>query len=420
MRPGDEAAIASALASALDGSGPGIAPVDASLPRAPDDGGRGASGFVVSGGGRAPALGDEMVLEEETRLEETGLEETVLAVTTSGSTGAPRMVALTADALRASAAATQERLGGAGQWLLALPLHHIAGLQVLSRSVLAGTEPVTLDLATSFTPEAFAAAAGRLSGPRRYTSLVPTQLHRALASPEGRDALAAFDAVLVGGAATDPMLVRVARDLGIRLTLTYGMTETAGGCVYDGEPLDGVRFRLDGDGRIHLAGPVLAAGYLGEPELTARTFVSHDGERWLRTGDLGAVDGGELHVLGRVDDVITTGGVKVAPAAVESALAELTEVDHASVVGVPDPEWGAVVVAVVVLRRGAPEPSLESVRSHVAHTLGARAAPRRVVVVPELPALGPGKVDRRAVARLAAQSAEQDRPPGSPGLPGGT
>lgn len=381
VRPGEEHAVATALARALDGSGPPLAPVAADTP-ARDLG----------------AVDDDVAL----------------VVTTSGSTGEPRAVALTAGALRASADATAERLGGPGQWLLALPVQHVAGLQVLTRSVLAGTAPVVLDLAAPFTPEAFAAATERLDGARRLTSLVPTQLHRLLAVPHGRAALASFDAVLVGGAATDPRLVREARAAGARLVLTYGMTETAGGCVYDGVPLDGVRVRLDDDARIHLAGPVLASGYVGEPGLTARTFaVDDDGVRWLRTNDLGRLAGGVLDVLGRADDVITTGGVKVAPAAVEAAITELPEVAHACVVGVPDPEWGAVVVGVLVLTPGAEAPSLEEVRARVTPTLGARSAPRRLVVVEELPARGPGKVDRRAVARIAAQ-AQDERAPGRP------
>src|SRR5690606_6455960 len=181
-------------------------------------------------------------------------------------------------------------------------------------------------------------------------------------------------------AATDPRLVREARAAGARLVLTYGMTETAGGCVYDGVPLDGVRVRLDGDARIHLAGPVLASGYVGEPGLTARTFaVDDDGVRWLRTNDLGQLGDRRLD-RGRGD---------------------------------LDPARHDDVVGVLVLAPGAEAPSLEEVRARVAPTLGARSAPRRLVVVEELPARGPGKVDRRAVARIAAQ-AQDERAPGRP------
>lgn len=397
--PGQEADLANALVAALDGSGPPLAPVDGNLP-APSPAPPPRPRIAPAG----PSTPDPTAPQPSAPgpLDTGQLADLALAVTTSGSTGEPRTVGLTRAALVASASATERRLGGAGQWLLALPLHHIAGLQVLTRSVLAGTEPVVMDVRASFTAEAFATATARLTGPRRYTSLVPTQLHRALATPAGREALASFDAILVGGAATSPTLLRAADEAGARIVRTYGMTETAGGCVYDGLPLDGVRVRLDDDGRIHLAGPVLAAGYLGAPELDRRTFVEHDGVRWLRTDDVGVLDDGTLEVLGRVDDVITTGGVKVAPLAVESALLELSEISQACVVGLPDEEWGAVVVGVVVLEPGAAEPDLRAVREHVAHTLGARAAPRRLHVVREIPTRGPGKPDRRAVTHLAA------------------
>ena len=380
--PGGERTVLAALAAALDGTGPPIAPLRPST--------QGPSSLEA----RHDHVPDDVVL----------------AVTTSGSTASPRTVLLTRGALEASALATARRLGGSAhqlddpaQWLLALPVHHIAGLQVLARSALAGSDPVILDLADAFTGEAFAAATARLTGPRRCTALVPTQLRRVLASPAGTEALASFDAVLVGGAATDLGQVRTARAAGANLVRTYGMTETSGGCVYDGRPLDGVTVELDEDGRVLLAGPVLAAGYLADPELTNRTFVTRAGERWLRTDDLGTFDDdGALRVLGRVDDVINTGGVKVAPAAVEAALSELDALAQACVVGVPDPEWGSAVIAVVVLALDASSPSLDAVREHVALSLGAPAAPRRIVVVDELPELGPGKLDRRAVQRIAA------------------
>lgn len=374
--PGDERSVLDALVAALNGSGPALAPVRPT--------GANAAQLTAT---RAEVPPD-----------------VVLAVTTSGSTASARTVLLSRASLEASARATAQRLGGPGQWLLALPVHHIAGLQVLARSVLAGTDPVVLDLASGFTAESFATAAAGLSGERRYTSLVPTQLRRVLASPAGREALASFDAVLVGGAATDAVQLRAARDAGARLVRTFGMTETSGGCVYDGRPLEGVTVELEDDGRILLAGPVLASGYLARPELTARTFVLRAGVRTLRTDDVGRFDDdGALRVLGRLDDVINTGGVKVAPAAVEDAVTELEAIAQACVVGVPDPEWGAIVVAVVVLAPGARAPSLDEVRAHVAPTLGAPAAPRRLVVVPELPERGPGKLDRRAVRRIAAE-----------------
>lgn len=333
-----------------------------------------------------------------------------VVVQTSGSTGDPRAVLLSASALRASAAATEARLDGPGRWLLALPVHHVAGLQVLVRSVLAGTEPVATT-AGPFRASAFVAAAAAMTGPGpRYTSLVPTQLVRLLDDPAATTALAAFDAVLLGGAATGPDLLDRARAAGVRVVTTYGMSETCGGCVYDGRPLDGVSVRLDTEGRILLAGPVLADGYLGRPDLDADAFVQVDGVRHLRTTDLGAWSGDVLTVLGRADDVLVTGGVKVPPGPVESVLAGLPGVGEVCVVGIPDDEWGQLVVAVVVPRSGATPPTLADARAAVTDRLGATHAPRHVVVTDSLPLRGPGKIDRRAATLLAARHLERNSP----------
>ena len=259
-----------------------------------------------------------------------------------------------------------------------------------------------------FRPDAFAADAARLTGPRRYVSLVPTQLYRLLDDGgTGLAALATFDAVLLGGAATSSALLTRAAAAGVTVTTTYGMSETCGGCVYDGAPLDGVSVRQGGDGRVLIAGPVLATGYLGRPDLDAQAFLDLDGGRWFRTSDVGEVDrdlrgADRLTVLGRVDDMLVTGGAKVSPAAVERLVAELPGVGEVCVVGVPDAEWGQAITAVLVAANGARLPSLESVRAHVTRSLGAPAAPRRLVVVDRLPVRGPGKTDRRAVAELAA------------------
>ncbi|RYV50048.1 o-succinylbenzoate--CoA ligase [Pengzhenrongella frigida] len=370
-----------ALRAALDGSGPAVRASSGGT-ASPTPPGRSAASD------RAP---DPIVPDD-----------VALVVDTSGSTGAPRSVLLSSTALRASAAATDDRLGGPAQWLLTLPATHVAGLQVLVRSILAGTDPV-VSAPGGFHPEDFAADVARLTGPRRYVSLVPTQLHRLLADGgAGLAALTTFDAVLLGGAATSADLLARARAAGVRVTTTYGMSETCGGCVYDGEPLDGVQVRLDDDGRIQLAGPVLATGYLGRPDLDTAAFVVDGGVRWLRTSDLGQVAGGRLTVLGRLDDMIVTGGVKVPPTAVERLVAELPGIGEVCVVGVPDVEWGQAVAAVIVLTSGAMAPTLDSLRAHVARNLGSPAAPRHLVVLDRLPTRGPGKTDRRAVAVLAA------------------
>jgi o-succinylbenzoate---CoA ligase len=322
-----------------------------------------------------------------------------VVVPTSGSTGEPKGALLAAGALLASARATLDRLGGDGQWLLALPATHIAGVQVLIRSLVAGLEPVTLDLSAGFSADGFAGASARLDGPRRYTALVPTQLVRLLdAGGPGLAALASFDAVLVGGAATPSSVLDRARAAGVRVVTTYGSSETAGGCVYDGVPLAGVSVTTDTTGRLTIGGPTVFAGYRLRPELTAEALV--DG-RYV-TNDLGAVaPDGSVTVLGRADDMIVTGGEKVAPAAVEATLAGHPAIREAAVVGLADPEWGQRVVAVVVPRGAAP--SLADVRDHVAAALGRRCAPARLVVVDELPRPAPGKIDRAAVRRLAAE-----------------
>jgi O-succinylbenzoic acid--CoA ligase len=325
---------------------------------------------------------------------------TAVVIMTSGSSGEPKLVQLPASALRASAEATADRLGGPGRWLLALPATHVAGVQVIVRSLLAGHDPVCQDLRDGFRPAGFAAATEELAGAqRRYTSLVPAQLVRLLdADGAALAALRSYHAVLVGGAALDAGLRARALAAGVRVVTTYGMSETAGGCVYDGVPLDGVQVRLDDDGGIRLGGPTLASGYLGRPEETARAFT--DG--WFRTGDHGRLRDGRLEVLGRLDDMIITGGEKVAPAAVERILLTQPGVRAACVVGLPDPEWGQVVAAAVVADPAADAPDLERLPDAVRAELGRAATPRRLRTLPEIPLLGIGKPDRAAVAELLA------------------
>ncbi|MCV2396494.1 AMP-binding protein [Actinotalea sp. M2MS4P-6] len=357
-------ALAQEVAAALDGSGPALAP---------------------HGGTPLPPLPAHVP------------DEVAAVVHTSGSTGVPRGVLLDTAALRASAEATHERLGGPGRWLLALPAQHVAGLQVLVRSVLAGHEPAVAD------PGDIVAIATAAAG-ARYASVVPAQLHRAVSAADdaggldraGLGPLAGLDAVLVGGAASSPDLLDRARDLGLRVVTTYGSTETAGGCVYDGVPLTGVEIELD-DGVVLLSGPTLARGYLDGDA----GFEVRDGRRWLRTADLGRLVDGRLQVLGRRDDVLVVGGTNVVPSSVERVLVTLPEIAEACVVGVTSERWGVAPVAVVVAGRGAPD--LERARDAVVRTLGSAAAPRRLVVVAALPLRGPGKVDRVAVAHLAAQ-----------------
>ena len=327
-----------------------------------------------------------------------------IAIATSGSTGTPKLSLLTAANLIASAEATAQRLGGHGQWLLALPPHHIAGLQVLLHSIAAGTTPVALD-PSGVTPFALVEATAGMHAERRYTSLVPTLLARLVDDPLGLEALRRFDAILVGGAATPAALLDRARSEGVRVVTTYGMSETGGGCVYNGQPLQGVAVRTDAAGALEIGGPVVAHGYLGAD---TGAFRSEGGQRWFRTGDLGSVDDkGRVSVTGRADDLINTGGLKVAPRVVEEAvLAHVPAVTEAVVVGVPDPEWGQAVALVAVTSPGGPpvgpvpDAGVGEIREMLRPHLESAALPRRVLVVPELPMRGPGKPDRAAVARL--------------------
>lgn len=286
-----------------------------------------------------------------------------LVIATSGSTGEPKRVMLSRDAMRASADATHARLGGPGQWELNLPPTYVAGVQVLYRTIRAGD-------------------AGR-----SYLSLVPTQLIRKRAE---WGSLTTYDAVLVGGGPLDPRVRAEAEDAGVPIVQTYGMSETCGGCVYDGIPLDGVEVRIEDDDQVLLRGPMLFDGYQGDPARTAAAF--RDG--WLVTNDLGHwAEDGRLRIDSRVDDVIISGGVKVPALAVARMLAEGLG-EQLAVVGVPDDEWGERVVAVVT-----GSVTLERVRDLVEPRSW---APRQLVVVPEIPLLPNGKPDRIALKKLAA------------------
>jgi len=349
------------LSAALDGTGPALLP--STDPRVLD------------------------VLRPDEPLEHDNV---ALVVPTSGSTGKPKGALLTAANVRASAEASAQHLGGDGQWLLAIPATHIGGLQVLIRSLLAGTVPVLLEGPT--TVSSFEAATAQLTASKRFVSIVPTQLRRLVDSP----ALLAYDAVLLGGAAAPPTLLARARKAGVRVVTTYGMSETSGGCVYDGVGLAGVTFALDDrTHRIRLSGPVVGRGYRLRPDLTATSFDKHS----FLTADVGELDdAGRLVVLGRADHVIVTGGEKVAPASVEDVLGEHPAVAELAVVGISDAEWGHRVVACVVLRPGQTL-TLEQAREHVAARLPRAAAPRELRVLDALPLLGSGKIDRMRLAR---------------------
>ena len=381
-----------------------------------------------------------------------------LVVGTSGSTGTPKRTALTARALAASAVATENFFGSnsdaASQWLLALPAHYIAGAQVLARSVLAGTTPVIARSVTEpvhFSPEVFLQAVERMSSARRFISLVPTQLHKLLESGDANpslgaeihEALGSFTGILLGGAPASADLLAASTALGLSTVTTYGSAETAGGCVYSGSVLPGVRVELVPEegmpavpdiegkpaqvGRIWISGAHLASGYIGDAARTAEHFfTASDGTRWYRTDDYGllspahgpdstardpdsAVHGSEprLQVLGRSDDVLISGGVKISARAVATVLEEHPAVREACVIGLPDARWGTAIAAAVTLvpsadTAAAPtenNPALNEelcglLRARCAEKLGAPAAPKQLSILPDFPLTSTGKPDR--------------------------
>jgi o-succinylbenzoate---CoA ligase len=393
------------LSAALDGSGPAIAPLDASLPPA-------RLAALVEALAPDTVQDRDGVTTVRSGQEKGVAEGTAVIVPTSGSTGAPKGVELSAAALLHSARASLARIGArpGERWLCCLPAFYIAGIQVLVRSLVGGTEPVLADRADPGTVAASGCA---------HVSLVPTQLRRLLDGWETdmSPPLAGFTSVLLGGAAAPAGLLDAARAARVPVVTTYGMTETCGGCVYDGIPLDGVRVKIsDEDGRIWIGGPVLFSGYRpGENRGTgslpvsggSRGVVPPDDVAWLRTGDLGRWDSaGRVVVRGRADDVINTGGHLVVPGEVAAALQTCPGVRDAAVLGQPDREWGERVVAVIAPADPADPPSLELLRLHVKRRLSRYAAPSRVVTVDAVPMLPSGKHD---LARLKRELLQREQ-----------
>ncbi len=339
-----------------------------------------------------------------------------LVVATSGSTGAPKRVALSRDAVLASVGASARRLGATGRWVLALPPTYVAGVQVIVRSLVAGHDPVLLD------PSTGSGQGGWPAAEDWFVSLVPTQLGRLLDDADDRAALRRAHTVLLGGGPIDAGLRERAVAAGVRVVSTYGAAETAGGCVYDGMPLDGVALAIGAAGRIRIGGPTLFEEYVGDPGRTGEALV--DG--WYVTSDAGRFDDdGRLRVLGRVDDVVVSGGVNVPAVAVAARLREHPAIADAEVLGVHDPEWGNRVVAVISLAlvstlrdasslgssgqgpglapQPAAAPTLAELRDWVADVHPRSWAPRELVVIDEIPLLPNGKPDRRALLALVSR-----------------
>lgn len=307
-----------------------------------------------------------------------------VVVPTSGTTSQPRAVVLSAAAITFAANATHDRLGGAGDWVCALPTQHIAGLMTVARSVVAGTAVrfARGDLADLPRPVE-----------RTYLSLVAAQLDRALDDPARVARLVDYAAVLLGGSAIPSGLVRRAADRGVRVVTTYGSSETCGGCVYDGHPLDGVRVELDGE-RIGLGGPMAFSGYRLRPDLTAEVL---DGDL-VRTSDRGTIlPDGRLQVLGRLDDVVISGGEKIDLAALQRACDEAFGAPAEgglAVLAVADERWGNRIVA---LTSG--HLDLAEVQARLQPVVGRAAVPKELRSVTAMAYTSLGKINRVALRR---------------------
>lgn len=339
------------------------------------------------------ATADGIILRPDITDPKRGHPDAVAVVRTSGSTGSPKQTLLTASALAASAQATAEHIGGQGQWLLALGTQYVAGLAVVSRSVLAGTTPVVID--PGFSPEAFIEGTNQLNHDFTAVSMVPTQILRLLDHKEAIAALQSYSAILVGGAAINERITEAAEHYELNLYKTYGMSETCGGCIYDGTPLPGVTVdtvKHHGLDRLRITGPMVAAGYFDNPALTATHF---DNGSFL-TDDFGSVTDGVVQVGGRLDDVINTGGIKVSATEVQRVLQRW--VPQAFVTGLPDPFWGQRVSAVVT-----GDASQELLADAVRSALGAPAVPKTWLHVETLPMLDNGKPDRLTLTEWLAK-----------------
>ncbi|MEY3606200.1 MAG: hypothetical protein RL289_380 [Actinomycetota bacterium] len=393
--------LASVIGPALDGSGPAIAPMAAS----PE--------FVVTQTLEALRPDDPTHPLESNDI--------AIVSATSGSTGTPRGVLLSQRALSASATAFGNRFGTNNRWVVSMPAHRIAGIMVLVRSWYHNS-PFEIDPsvggARTFEAAAFAATTMRAvresdkDGRALMVSLVPTQIARLIESGSvGIEALQSYDLVLSGAAATPQPMLNKMRELGIKVSISYGMTETCGGCVFDGRPLDGVNISLGTKddvepGRVTISGAVAASGYRLRPDLDAVSFISGQ----VQTHDVGKLDSsGLLHILGRLDDVVTVGGVNVALSAVESLIRHHPAIEDVAVIDLQDELWGSIPIAYVVTRNHVPNSSslIAEIQGTIRDQISRAAVPRTVQIVTSLPMLDSGKIDRISLRMQAANEMTQ-------------
>lgn len=391
----------SVMGPALDGTGPAIAPMAAS----PE--------FIVK-----QTLAALRPDDSNFPLESNDI---AIVCATSGSTGTPRGVLLSQQALSASATAFGNRFGTNNRWVISMPAHRIAGVMVLVRSWFHNS-PFEIDPsvggARTFEAAAFAATTMRAvressnDGRALMVSLVPTQIARLIESGSvGIEALQSYDLVLSGAAATPQPMLNKMRELGIKVSVSYGMTETCGGCVFDGRPLDGVRISLGTKddvepGRVTISGTVVASGYRLRPDLDAVSFISGQ----VQTHDVGKLDAsGLLHILGRLDDVVTVGGVNVALSAVESLIRHHPDIEDVAVIDLQDELWGSIPIAYVVTRNPESETAelISEIQSTIRDQISRAAVPRTVQFVTSLPMLDSGKIDRISLRMQASSEMSQ-------------
>ena len=362
-----------------------------------------AVAFVADGDERAAdTLAPDIALEDP---------RTSLILMTSGSTADPKGVCIGTENLLSAAIAVEQRHADVknAPRILALPVTSAAGCGVIVRALVSQMPLVTLPSiggAQRFTPALFAETVTPWIDQAPLVSLVPTQLHALLADPVTRGIMPKLGRVFLGGAQAPDALLADAYAAGVDVCLTYGMTETCGGCVHDGVALPGVEAGLDNDGIILLNGPMIALGYRRRPDRSRAAFT----DAGFVTGDVGEISHGKLRVLGRRDDMVQVRGTNVSLIAVETELlsarqhsdivhitADITEV---AVVAIPDPVEGRKIIAVIVADTELTEADFAHLRDLVRRRGGSAAVPRVFRQVPQLPMLANGKIDRLAVHNI--------------------
>jgi O-succinylbenzoic acid--CoA ligase len=311
-------------------------------------------------------------------------EQICIVISTTGSSGSSKSVGVSSSALLASAKASNQFLGAqfGDVWSLLLPLTHIAGINVLVRALELGTEPIDLRNFNGEFPKA------------DFTAVVPTQLFRALNGDDNLlRHLQGAKAVLVGGAQLTSDLQQKAIGAEINVVTTYGMTETTGGCVYNGTPLQGVEISITSENRVAIKGSVLAMSYLGAQALWESQCI--DG--WFHSTDIGRIENGKLIVEGRSDDVIISGGENISLSAVEGALHHNFPQKSFAAFSVEDSQWGA---ALHIAISGEGSPSQDEVTDYLVQEFGSYAKPKGFLLIPELPLIGIGKVDRNKLVEM--------------------